>query len=137
MNLEGVIKKIFEEQVITASFKKREFVITTQEQYPQDILIELTQDKTGLLNQFKEGDLVSVDINIRGREWINPEGEAKYFNTLQAWKIWKKEEGSQGSQGSQGAPGIPTPPTSPTPPTNSVPETPVYNGNPEDDDLPF
>ena len=131
MNLEGVIKKIFEEQVITASFKKREFVITTQEQYPQDILIELTQDKTGLLNQFKEGDLVSVDINVRGREWINPEGEARYFNTLQAWKIWKKEEGTQG------APGIPTPPTSPTPPTNSVPDPPVYNGNPEDDKLPF
>ena len=130
MNLEGVIKKIFEEQVITASFKKREFVITTQEQYPQDILIELTQDKTGLLNQFKEGDLVSVDINIRGREWINPEGEAKYFNTLQAWKIWKKEEGTQG------APGIPTPPTSPTPPTNSVPEPPAYNDG-DSEDLPF
>lgn len=136
MNLEGVIKKIFEEQVITASFKKREFVITTQEQYPQDILMELTQDKTGLLNQFKEGDLVSVDINVRGREWINPEGEAKYFNTLQAWKIWKKEEGTQG------APGIPIPPTPPAnsvpePPANSVPEPPAYNGNPEDDDLPF
>ena len=131
MNLEGVIKKIFEEQVITASFKKREFVITTQEQYPQDILMELTQDKTGLLNQFKEGDLVSVDINVRGREWINPEGVAKYFNTLQAWSIWKKEEGTQG------APGVPTPPSSLTPPSNSVPETPVYNGNPEDDDLPF
>ena len=124
MNLEGVIKKIFEEQVITASFKKREFVITTQEQYPQDILIELTQDKTGLLNQFKEGDLVSVDINIRGREWINPEGEAKYFNTLQAWKIWKKEEGTQSA------------PSSPTPPTNSVPETPAYNDG-DSEDLPF
>ena len=133
MNLEGVIKKIFEEQVITASFKKREFVITTQEQYPQDILMELTQDKTGLLNQFKEGDLVSVDINVRGREWINPEGEAKYFNTLQAWKIWKKEEGSQGSQG---APGIPTPPTSPTPPSNSVPEPPAYSDG-DSEDLPF
>ena len=131
MKLEGQLKKKFETQNITASFQKREFVITTQEQYPQDILIELTQDKTGLLNQFKEGDLVSVDINIRGREWINPEGEAKYFNTLQAWKIWKKEEGTQS------APGVPTPPSSPTPPTNSVPETPVYNGNPEDDDLPF
>ena len=130
MKLEGVIKKIFEEQVITASFKKREFVITTQEQYPQDILMELTQDKTGLLNQFKEGDLVSVDINVRGREWINPEGVAKYFNTLQAWSIWKKEEGTQG------APGIPTPPTSPTPPTNSVPEPPAYNDG-DSEDLPF
>ena len=87
MEITGKIKKVFETQNITASFKKREFVVTTQEQYPQDILIELTQDKTGLLNQFKEGDLVSVDINIRGREWINPEGETKFFNTLQAWRI--------------------------------------------------
>ena len=131
MKLEGQLKKKFETQNITSSFQKREFVITTQEQYPQDILLELTQDKVTLLDKYNEGDLISVDINVRGREWINPEGEAKYFNTLQAWKIWKKEEGTQS------APGVPTPPSSLTPPSNSVPETPVYNGNPEDDDLPF
>ena len=130
MKLEGQLKKKFETQNITASFQKREFVITTQEQYPQDILLELTQDKVTLLDKYNEGDLISVDINVRGREWINPEGLAKYFNTLQAWSIWKKEEGTQG------APGIPTPPTSPTPPTNSVPEPPVYNDG-DSEDLPF
>ena len=130
MKLEGQLKKKFETQNITASFQKREFVITTQEQYPQDILLELTQDKVTLLDKYNEGDLISVDINVRGREWINPEGLAKYFNTLQAWSIWKKEEGTQG------APGIPTPPTSPTPPSNSVPEPPVYNDG-DSEDLPF
>ena len=50
MEITGKIKKVFETQNITASFKKREFVVTTQEQYPQDILIELTQDKTDVLN---------------------------------------------------------------------------------------
>ena len=111
MKLEGQLKKKFETQNITASFQKREFVITTQEQYPQDILLELTQDKVTLLDKYNEGDLISVDINVRGREWINPEGVAKYFNTLQAWSIWKKEEGNSQSTGS--APGAPKPPKDP------------------------
>lgn len=87
MEITGRIKKIFETQNITASFKKREFVVTTQEQYPQDIMIEFTQDKTGELDRYQEGQEVRVSINIRGREWINPEGVAKYFNTIQAWRI--------------------------------------------------
>ena len=87
MEITGKLKKVFETQNITASFKKREFVVTTQEQYPQDILIELTQDKTDVLNAYKAGDEVKVSINIRGREWINPEGVARYFNTIQAWRI--------------------------------------------------
>lgn len=91
MELQGKIKAINEVQEITSSFKKREFVISTQEQYPQDILLEVTQDKTELLNMFKVGDDVIASINIRGREWINPEGVAKYFNTIQAWRIVKSD----------------------------------------------
>lgn len=87
MEITGKIKKIFATQEVTASFKKREFVVTTLEQYPQDILLEFTQDKCDLLNSSKEGDEVVVAINIRGREWINPQGQAKYFNTIQAWRI--------------------------------------------------
>ena len=129
MKLEGQLKKKFETQNITASFQKREFVITTQEQYPQDILLELTQDKVTLLDKYNEGDLISVDINVRGREWINPEGVAKYFNTLQAWSIW--ELGKEGnSQSSGSAPGAPKPPT------NSVPEPPAYSDG-GSEDLPF
>ena len=138
MKLEGQLKKKFETQNITSSFQKREFVITTQEQYPQDILLELTQDKVVLLDKYNEGDLISVDINVRGREWINPEGVAKYFNTLQAWSIWELgKEGNSQSTGS--APGVPTPPTapsSPTPPSNSVPEPPAYSDG-GSEDLPF
>lgn len=87
MQLNGTVKKVNEVQIITPSFKKREFVITTLEDYPQDILIEFTQDKCDLLNAVKVGDNVEVHINIRGKEWINPQGVAKYFNTIQAWKI--------------------------------------------------
>lgn len=87
MELTGTVKKVFDEQQITSSFKKRELVLTTEEQYPQTILVEFTQDKTDLLNGVKEGERVNVAINIRGREWQSPKGETKYFVSLQGWKI--------------------------------------------------
>jgi hypothetical protein len=40
-----------------------------------------------LLNSYKVGQDVKVSINLRGREWINPQGEAKYFNSIQGWRI--------------------------------------------------
>lgn len=89
MEISGRIKKIFDEQSFASGFRKKELVITTQEQYPQDILIEFTQDKIDLINPLTPGDEVRISINIRGREWINPEGVAKYFNSISGWRIEK------------------------------------------------
>lgn len=89
MEISGRIKKIFDEQTFNSGFRKREIVITTQEQYPQDILVEFTQDKIELLNPLSIGDEVKISINLRGREWINPEGVAKYFNSIQGWRLEK------------------------------------------------
>ena len=55
MQLEARIQRIMDEQVISDRFRKREFVVQTKEQYPQTLLFEFTQDKTGVLNNFKEG----------------------------------------------------------------------------------
>jgi hypothetical protein len=30
-----------------------------------------------------------VSFNLKGREWISPAGEAKYFNTVEAWRVDK------------------------------------------------
>ncbi|HUH35604.1 MAG TPA: DUF3127 domain-containing protein [Moheibacter sp.] len=87
MEINGRIKKILEEQTFSSGFRKKEIVVTTQEQYPQDILIEFTQDRIDTLSPYNEGDEVRVSINIRGREWINPEGVAKYFNSINGWRI--------------------------------------------------
>lgn len=87
MILQGRIKLINPTQEFTSGFKKREIVIITQEQYPQEILIEFHQDKISVLDGYRVGDVVNISINLRGREWINPEGEAKYFNTIVGWKI--------------------------------------------------
>lgn len=87
MEVLGRVKMIGDVQQISATFKKREIVVTTEEQYPQHIMIEFTQDKTDLLNQYNVGEQVRVSINLRGREWTNPQGETKYFNSIQGWRI--------------------------------------------------
>lgn len=90
MNTSGIIKLIGETKEYGSNgFKKRELVITTQEQYPQSILVEFIQDRCELLNTFNVGDVVKVDINLRGREWVNKDGETKYFNSIQGWRIEK------------------------------------------------
>ena len=72
-------------------FRKREVVITTQEQYPQHLLIEFVQDRCELLDSFNVGENVKISINLRGREWENPEGDVKYFNSIHGWRIEKED----------------------------------------------
>tara|TARA_B100001996_G_scaffold330032_1_gene277996 strand:- start:2480 stop:2854 length:375 start_codon:yes stop_codon:yes gene_type:complete len=87
MEIQGKIKLVGNVQEITDSFRKRELVIVTQEQYPQTLCVEFVQDKIDLLNDFQEGQDVKIGINLRGREWKNPEGLIKYFTSLQGWRI--------------------------------------------------
>lgn len=96
MEISGYIKYIDETKSFGGNgFRKREIVITTDEQYPQHIMIEFTQDKCDLLNNYIEGELVTVGINLRGREWVNPQGETKYFNSIQGWKIFRPDTQQQ------------------------------------------
>ncbi|MDT8347322.1 MAG: DUF3127 domain-containing protein [Flavobacteriaceae bacterium] len=122
MELEGKIKLIGETKSFGSSgFQKRELVLITEEQYPQFISVEFLQDKTDLLNNFNPGDQVKIGINLRGREWIDPKGEAKYFNSIVGWRIEKLVP--------QAAPGGEVPP-----PTF---ETGPDFSEEEPDDLPF
>lgn len=125
MEVTGKIRVINAEQQVSASFKKRELVVTTDEQYPQHIMIEFTQDKTDLLNSYKPGDAVKVSINLRGREWVNPQGETKYFNSIQGWRVEKLQAEAPVQQ---------APPPMPAAQTFE----PANNFNEEEhDDLPF
>ena len=93
MELKGTVKRISDIQTFASGFQKREMVLLTEEQYPQPINIEFLQDKADLLNTLKEGDSVTVSINIGGREWTSPQGDVKYFNSITGWRI-EKSEGS-------------------------------------------
>ena len=93
MDISGKIKLINETKEYGSNgFRKREIVLTTQEQYPQNILVEFIQDRTDLLDAYNIGDFVKIDINLRGREWTNDKGEVKYFNSIQGWRIEKVED---------------------------------------------
>ena len=125
MELQGKIKLIDETKTYGSNgFRKRELVITTEEQYPQVIMIEFVQDKTDLLNSYKIGQDVKVSINVRGREWVNPQGETKYFNSIQGWRIENL------SQAPTGGDMPPMPPADAFEPAND------FNDE-EHDDLPF
>src|SRR4051812_17998868 len=98
MQLTGNLRVKKETQKVSDRFTKREFVLEdNSSQYPQFISFQLTQDKCNLLDNIQQGDTVTVHFNIRGREWKSPQGEIKYFNTLEAWKL-----DSQGGSGYSG-----------------------------------
>jgi single-stranded DNA-binding protein len=96
-------------------------VVTTEEQYPQHIQVEFIQDRTNLLDSYNVGDKVSIGFNLKGREWTSPQGETKYFNTIQGWRIEKAGTAAPAGGDAQGSSNMP-----PMPPMND-----------EEDDLPF
>jgi len=88
MKISGRIKIIGQTQTFgNNGFRKRDLVIETLEKYSETILIEFVQDKTDLLNGYQVGAEVEVSINLRGREWTNPQGQKKYFNSIQGWRV--------------------------------------------------
>ncbi|MFI8377543.1 DUF3127 domain-containing protein [Leeuwenhoekiella sp. NPDC079379] len=126
MEVQGKVKMVGDTQSFGSNgFRKREIVVTTEEQYPQHIMVEFVQDKTDLLDSYKPGQNVKISINLRGREWVNPQGETKYFNSIQGWRI----ENLEGS--SPGAAGMP-----PVPPADQFEPASDFDDD-DHDDLPF
>jgi hypothetical protein len=113
--LTGTLKVAIATQVVNEKFSKREFVIETTDQYPQQVMFQLTQDKCNLLDAFKVGNQVEVSFNLRGREWTSPAGEVKYFNTLEAWRLERLDGNGESIH-------------------DKAPTTPAHE---EEDDLPF
>ncbi len=117
---------------VSEKFSKREFVLTeNSSMYPQDILFQLTQDKCALLDAFQPNEQLEVSFNLRGREWTSPQGEVKYFNTLEAWRIERVGAGNQMGGGiPAGGPSAMS--------LDPIPSAPAASTAPsDDDDLPF
>ena len=90
--IEGKLHKLYDTEVKGESFRVREFVIETQDQYPQFVKFQLTQDRCDLMNNYTEGAMIKVSFDLRGREW-----NGKYFTNLNAWRIASAESEDQGS----------------------------------------
>jgi translation initiation factor IF-3 len=86
----GKVLRVLDTKTTGANaFKSRSIHVKTDEQYPQTLDIQFNQEKSSLLDNYKEGDNVKIDINLRGREWVNEKGETSVFNSIAGWKIEK------------------------------------------------
>ena len=139
----GKLHTIFETKQVSERFTKREFVIEMMDnpKYPQTVLFQLTGDRCTQLDGFAVGDQVRIDFSLRGREWRNPQGEVKYFNSLDVWKIEplranaRNGGGSGGGRDSRGYGGDPR--DLDAPPRNDEPRPSDGFGRVENDDIPF
>jgi hypothetical protein len=121
--LKGTLKKLFDQQDFPSGFYKRDFVITTMEQYPQDIKFSALKEKSEQLSKFSEGDVMNVKFDLRGREY-----NGQFYVDLNAWRIEADQAGAPAAPGApQGVSAAPMPPVPPMPATAPT----------DDDDLPF
>jgi hypothetical protein len=128
MEVTGILKLKYDVQQVSDKFKKRDFVMTIEptSPYPQHVTFQLTQDKVNLVDNFNIGDEMKVSFNLRGREWTSPQGDTKYFNTIDAWRIEKTGGASNNTASGNSSQSMPN---------NS--SAPVFNSSAADDDLPF
>lgn len=70
------------ESVGANGFQKRQIVIETTGQYPQQVAFELTKDKCSIADSYKVGQQVEIGFDLRGREY-----NGKYYTNLNAWKV--------------------------------------------------
>lgn len=82
LKVQGRLCEVFQEEAKTDSFRSRIFVIETDGQYPQFVQFQLVQDRCGIVDSHRIGDLVTVHFDLRGKKW-----QGKYITNLNAWKI--------------------------------------------------
>lgn len=108
MEIQGKIIKIGPIQTVGQNgFQRRDVVIMTEDQYPQYIPFDFVQEKCSLLDSFHEGQVVLISFNVRGREWVNPQGETKYIVNLQGWRIQDAMAAAQAAPQGYGQPAYP------------------------------
>ncbi len=86
-----------QEIVERGNFKSRKVWVTTEDNpdYPQTIEIEVQQAKVDMFNNIAPGAPVTLHLNLRGREWTNPEGKTSVFNSLVCWKVEASGQAAQ------------------------------------------
>ena len=100
MEATGKLHAIFDTKQVSERFTKREFVLELVDgKYPQTVLFQLTGDRCSQLDAFNVGDEVRLEFNLRGREWRSPQGDVKYFNSLDVWRINAAREAARPRRG--------------------------------------
>lgn len=82
----GLLHEVFAENQVSEKFRKREFVLELEGQFPEHVKFQLVQDKCSLIDAYTVGQRMSVEFNLRGRAFSNAQGRA-YFTNLEAWRL--------------------------------------------------
>jgi len=109
-NFEGTIKEMFDTVTFDSGFSKREIVLTSDEQYPQEVKFEFIKETIASLDAFAVGESAKIAFAVRGNEY-----NGKYFVNLKGISI-AKLTGSA---------------------TTAAPALETSNGADDTDDLPF
>lgn len=94
-------------------WKKQEFILETQSQYPKKVCLSIWGDKVDQFN-VRVGDLLTASVELESREY-----NGRWYTEARAWKIEKQGGGHSGGD---------VPPPS---------EEPFVADNSATDDLPF
>jgi hypothetical protein len=139
----GKLHTIFDTKQVSERFTKREFVVelTDNPKYPQVVLFQLTGDRCTQLDGLRVGDAVRIDFSLRGREWRSPQGDVKYFNSLDVWKVepagaHRRDSRGRGPSYDDAPPRDEVPPRDDAPPRDDEPRPRDELGR-DVDDLPF
>ena len=125
MEVTGRVKFIGQTETFGSNgFRKRTIAIVTNEQYPQTLGIDFIQDNVALPDQLQLNQEATISVNLQGREWTNPQGEVKYFNSLVGWRITPVQMPQQAQP-------------APTPAPNFAPTAPAPNTPNAEPNLPF
>lgn len=142
MEVTGLLKVKGNVQQVSDKFKKRDVVLTVDHNtnYPQHVSFQLTNDKCDLIESHSVGEELTFTFNLRGREWTSPQGEVKYFNTLEVWKIGKAGKGESksapASSSKSNESNDSAKKTTPESSSSGIVTSQSFVGS-EDDDLPF
>lgn len=80
-------------------WKKREFVIETQAQYPKKVMFSLWGDRTEQINSFQNGDQVKVSFDPESREY-----NGRWYTELRAWRVERATAGGDSNAFNQERP---------------------------------
>lgn len=83
----GTIIHIGPVQQPTAAFRKRDVVLRTTGNYPQEVKCQVSQDRCETLNDFRVGDVVACAFDLRGRQYTNKQGQTDWFTNVEVWRI--------------------------------------------------
>lgn len=91
--IEGTIRVVGSEQIVSEKFRKREIVLEVPDgKFYQHVKLEFVQNNCSVLEGFASGESVEIHFYVKGREWIDRNGNAQYFNTLQGFNIRRAGE---------------------------------------------